>query len=87
MGLTPQPLRWCPLGAIDLVSPASAEDHAASLWILAIAGDGLVFAPADSIGGPVMGTKLEGKRIAIVATDGFEQVELTEPMKALTDGR
>jgi protease I len=30
-----------------------------------------------------MGTKLEGKRIAIVATDGFEQVELTEPMKAL----
>lgn len=30
-----------------------------------------------------MNTKLQGKRIAIVATDGFEQVELTEPKKAL----
>jgi protease I len=30
-----------------------------------------------------MSTKLQGKRIAIVATDGFEQVELTEPKKAL----
>jgi len=28
-------------------------------------------------------TKLQGKKIAIVATDGFEQVELTEPKKAL----
>ncbi|QKG54237.1 type 1 glutamine amidotransferase domain-containing protein [Hymenobacter sp. BRD67] len=27
--------------------------------------------------------KLKGKRIAIVATDGFEQVELTEPQKYL----
>jgi protease I len=26
---------------------------------------------------------LKGKRIAILATDGFEQVELTEPKKAL----
>jgi protease I len=30
-----------------------------------------------------MGTKLEGKRVAIVVADGFEQVELTEPRKAL----
>ena len=30
-----------------------------------------------------MSTKLQGKKIAIVATDGFEQVELTEPKKAL----
>jgi protease I len=30
-----------------------------------------------------MSTKLHGKKIAIVATDGFEQVELTEPKKAL----
>jgi protease I len=30
-----------------------------------------------------MSGKLQGKRIAIVATDGFEQVELTEPKKAL----
>ena len=30
-----------------------------------------------------MNTKLQGKKIAIVATDGFEQVELTEPKKAL----
>ena len=31
----------------------------------------------------IMSGKLQGKRIAIVATDGFEQVELTEPKKAL----
>jgi protease I len=30
-----------------------------------------------------MAGKLEGKRIAILATDGVEQVELTEPRKAL----
>src|ERR1043165_6643264 len=28
-------------------------------------------------------TNLNGKRVAILATDGFEQVELTEPRKAL----
>jgi protease I len=32
-----------------------------------------------------MAQKLSGKRVAIVATDGFEQVELTEPMKALQE--
>jgi protease I len=30
-------------------------------------------------------TSLKGKKIAILATDGFEQVELTEPRKALDD--
>lgn len=30
-----------------------------------------------------MASKLHGKKIAILATDGFEQVELTEPRKAL----
>lgn len=30
-----------------------------------------------------MAEQLNGKTIAILATDGFEQVELTEPMKAL----
>lgn len=30
-----------------------------------------------------MANDLSGKRVAILATDGFEQVELTEPMKAL----
>lgn len=30
-----------------------------------------------------MAGKLEGKKVAIVVTDGFEQVELTEPKKAL----
>jgi protease I len=30
-----------------------------------------------------MASQLEGKKIAILATDGFEQVELTEPRKAL----
>jgi protease I len=29
--------------------------------------------------------KLDGKRIAFLATDGVEQVELTEPMKAVRD--
>ncbi len=29
--------------------------------------------------------KLTGKRVAIVATEGFEQVELTEPLEALRD--
>jgi protease I len=29
--------------------------------------------------------KLDGKRIAILATDGVEQVELTEPLKAVRD--
>ncbi len=32
-----------------------------------------------------MGNKLEGKKIAILATDGFEQAELFEPKKALED--
>ncbi|MGI8771655.1 MAG: DJ-1/PfpI family protein, partial [Acidobacteriaceae bacterium] len=27
--------------------------------------------------------ELNGKRVAILATDGFEQVELTEPKKSL----
>ena len=30
-----------------------------------------------------MNQKLQGKKVAIVATDGFEQVELTEPRQAL----
>jgi protease I len=34
-------------------------------------------------GGMRMAEELSGKTIAIMATDGFEQVELTEPMKAL----
>ena len=32
-----------------------------------------------------MSNKLEGKRIAFLATDGVEQVELTEPWKAVED--
>ena len=32
-----------------------------------------------------MAQKLSGKRVAIVATDGFEQAELSEPMKALQE--
>lgn len=30
-----------------------------------------------------MGTELKGKKVAILATDGFEQVELTDPRKNL----
>ena len=32
-----------------------------------------------------METKLEGKKVAILVTDGFEQVEMTKPKKALED--
>ncbi|RXF70772.1 type 1 glutamine amidotransferase domain-containing protein [Hansschlegelia zhihuaiae] len=32
-----------------------------------------------------MATRLDGRKIAILAADGFEQVELTEPMKALKE--
>jgi protease I len=32
-----------------------------------------------------MGTELKGKRIAFLATDGVEQVELTEPWKAVEE--
>jgi protease I len=32
-----------------------------------------------------MSEKLKGKKVAILATDGFEQVELTEPKKALEE--
>jgi protease I len=32
-----------------------------------------------------MAGRLDGKRVAILATDGFEQVELTEPRKALME--
>jgi deglycase len=32
-----------------------------------------------------MAAQLRGKRIAVIATDGFEQSELTEPMKSLRD--
>ena len=30
-----------------------------------------------------MGTELNGKKVAFLATDGFEQIELTEPWKAV----
>jgi len=32
-----------------------------------------------------MSSELRGKKVAILATDGFEQVELTEPRKALSN--
>lgn len=32
-----------------------------------------------------MTTRLDGRKIAVLATDGFEQTELTEPVKALKD--
>jgi len=39
----------------------------------------------NSEGGPSMAQNLNGKTVAVLATDGFEQVELTEPVKALRD--
>ena len=32
-----------------------------------------------------MGDKLSGKKVAILAADGFEEVELTKPKKALDE--
>src|SRR6476646_5723966 len=32
-----------------------------------------------------MASKLDGKKVAILVTDGFEQVELTEPKRALEE--
>ena len=29
-----------------------------------------------------MANELQGRRVAVLATDGFEQAELTEPVKA-----
>ncbi len=40
--------------------------------------------PVESNGGEFMAGKLDGKRIAILATDGVEQVELTGPRDAVT---
>src|SRR5437870_6915145 len=39
--------------------------------------------PITSHQSKIMETKLEGKKVAILVTDGFEQVEMTEPRKAL----
>jgi len=44
---------------------------------------GVAFAPAQAAD-PFSG-KLKGKRVAILATDGFEQSELMEPRKALEE--
>ena len=32
-----------------------------------------------------MGSKLSGKKVAVLVTDGFEEIEMTEPRKALED--
>ncbi|MDN5920040.1 MAG: DJ-1/PfpI family protein, partial [Pseudonocardia sp.] len=32
-----------------------------------------------------MSAELSGRRIAVIATDGFEEAELTEPRKAVTE--
>jgi protease I len=37
------------------------------------------------MGGNIMANTLQGKKIAILVADGFEQVELLEPRKALDD--
>ena len=39
----------------------------------------------DFPGGIVAEHKLNGLKVAILATDGFEQVELVEPRKALEE--
>src|SRR5213078_2093525 len=39
--------------------------------------------PPDRNGGVTMAKELQGKRIAFVATDGVEQVELTKPWRAM----
>src|SRR5437870_13633744 len=41
--------------------------------------------PITSHQSKIMETKLEGKKVAILVADGFEQVEMTEPRKALEE--
>jgi protease I len=35
--------------------------------------------------GAIMSKQLDGKRVAIITTDGFEEVELTQPLQALRE--
>jgi hypothetical protein len=60
----------------------------------ASAANGSSFAPRrwavarlDQTGRRLIADKLQGKRIAFLATDGVEQVELTEPWKAVGSRR
>jgi protease I len=41
------------------------------------------FKPLIKLKGTIMAAGLNGKRVAVLVTDGFEQVEMTEPRKAL----
>jgi protease I len=40
---------------------------------------------SNNMGGILMAKRLDGKKVAILVTDGFEQVEMTEPKKALEE--
>src|ERR1700756_5362173 len=54
---------------------AQTRRHAAKLW-----------QPSKGLtSGGIMSNELKGQRIAILVADGFEQVEMTGPRKALDD--
>ena len=53
--------------------------------IAVLAGAGLAAMAAMAQTGNGAASKLKGKRVAILCTDGFEQPEMVEPRKALDD--
>jgi protease I len=53
--------------------------------IAVLAGAGLAAMAAMAQTGSGAASKLKGKRVAILCTDGFEQPEMVEPRKALDD--
>jgi protease I len=61
----------------------SAHVRRVSSFGIVVRGEHRTSQPGEMIMSPQ--GQLQGKRVAIVATDGVEQVELTEPRKALDD--
>ena len=66
---------------------ASAEDVRFRITHLLMARFLTVFAPSvDQTSGESMAGDLTGRKVAVLATDGVEQVELTAPWNALKEG-
>src|SRR5690606_15258495 len=90
-----KPLRT-PLSTATAISPPEATPAGAALNLWDISGLTPIFLfsvarillppPAhDSTEGSPMAQSLQGKRVAMLVENGFEQVELTEPRKALEE--
>jgi protease I len=75
-------------GGPEWTSGTRSADRAIKLQLMPDGGtsvaDGEMDFPTVCIGG-VMAAALQGVKVAILVTDGFEQVELVEPRKALEE--